>query len=159
MLITTERVVGPADGSVQLVEKAAWSAPGLGALVFGAAVLSAGDVLSGFGAVEGGLVGVRPTVRPVVGVLLLSAAWLTFREPTAVVPGKVRVVQLFGRYHGTIRSSGLHRVKPFAERRRASTRVRNQGTALVKVKDAAEAIYAVDDFARQQVVNAGSLYQ
>ncbi len=162
---TTERVVGQVDGSTQVDERAAWSAPGVGALLLGLAVLAAGGVLTGFGAAEGGFVGTGPGARLAVGLVLVVAAWLTFRGLTAVVPGEARAIQLFGRYHGTIRSSGLHWVNPFAERRRVSTRVRNQETALAKVNDAdgnpieiaavvvwqvrdtAKAIYAVDDFA------------
>jgi regulator of protease activity HflC (stomatin/prohibitin superfamily) len=99
-----------------------------------------------------------------IGLFLLVAAFLTFRGLTAVIPGEARVVQLFGRYHGTLRASGLRWVNPFSERRRVSTRVRNHETAIAKVndadgnpieiaavvvwqvKDTAKAIYAVDDF-------------
>jgi regulator of protease activity HflC (stomatin/prohibitin superfamily) len=80
------------------------------------------------------------------------------------VAGEARVVQLFGRYRGTIRAAGLHWVNPVARRRRVSTRIRNHETSIAKVNDAdgnpieiaavvvwqvqdtAQAIYSVDDF-------------
>ena len=81
-----------------------------------------------------------------------------------MVAGEARVVQLFGRYRGTVRAPGLHWVNPFARRRKVSVRIRNHETALAKVNDAdgnpieiaavvvwqvrdtAQALYAVDDF-------------
>jgi regulator of protease activity HflC (stomatin/prohibitin superfamily) len=100
----------------------------------------------------------------VVAVLLIIASQVGMRGLTPVVAGEARVVQLFGRYHGTIRDPGLHWVNPIAERRRVSTRIRNLETAMLKVNDAdgnpleiaavvvwlvqdtAKAIYAVNDF-------------
>jgi len=126
-------------------------------------VIAAG-ILIGFGAAEGGSATIGSSARVAVGIALLVAAELTLKGLTAVVPGEARVVQLFGRYHGTIRNQGLHWVNPFAVRRRISTRVRNLETALAKVNDAdgnpieiaavvvwqvndtAQALYAVDDF-------------
>jgi hypothetical protein len=46
------------------------------------------------------------------------------------------VVQLFGRYRGTIRTDGLRWVNPLTTRRRVSTRVRNNETPVLKVNDA-----------------------
>ena len=83
---------------------------------------------------------------------------------TPVSPGQARVVTLFGRYVGTIRTTGLRWVNPFTARRQVSTRVRNHETATLKVNDAdgnpveiaavvvwqvrdtAKALYAVDYF-------------
>jgi regulator of protease activity HflC (stomatin/prohibitin superfamily) len=128
-------------------------------------VMAAGTLM-GFGAAEGGWTTAGPIARLAVGIALVIAAYLAFKGLTAVVPGEARVVQLFGRYHGTIRASGLHWVNPFAERRKVSTRVRNLETSIAKVNDAdgnpieiaavvvwrvqdtAMAIYAVDDFTR-----------
>ncbi len=88
------------------------------------------------------------------------------RGLTAVVPGQARVVQLFGRYRGTIRESGLQWVNPFTERIKVSTRIRNQESAQAKVNDAdgnpieiaavvvwqvrdtAHAVYSVDDYVK-----------
>jgi regulator of protease activity HflC (stomatin/prohibitin superfamily) len=99
-----------------------------------------------------------------VAVLILIAASSSFSGLTPVVAGEARVVQLFGRYWGTIRAPGLHWVNPLARRRQVSTRIRNHETSIAKVNDAdgnpieiaavvvwqvqdtAQAIYAVDDF-------------
>jgi len=52
------------------------------------------------------------------------------------VPGRAHVVQLFGKYRGTIRESGLQWVNPFTNRIAVSTRIRNQESAQLKVNDA-----------------------
>jgi hypothetical protein len=85
---------------------------------------------------------------------------------TPVVPGQARVIQLFGKYRGTIREQGLQWVNPFTKRLKVSTRIRNHETAQAKVNDAdgnpieiaavvvwqvqdtAMAVYAVDDYVR-----------
>ena len=99
-----------------------------------------------------------------MAVLLLIAGELAVHGLTSVVAGEARVVQLFGRYRGTIRDPGLHWVNPFARRRKVSTRIRNQESAQAKVNDAdgnpieiaavvvwqvadtASAVYSVDDY-------------
>ena len=124
MMATTQQV-GPVPASTQVKENAAWSASGIAALLLGLAALAGGGALAGFGAAEGSWVGEGSTVRLAVGIVVLVTAFLIFRGLTAVVPGQARAVQLFGRYHGTIRSPGLHWVNPFADRRRVSTRSRN----------------------------------
>ena len=101
-----------------------------------------------------------------LGVLLIVCDSVAYRGLTQVVPGEARVVQLFGRYLGTVRNPGLRWVNPFTERRRVSTRIRNYETQVAKVNDAdgnpieiaavvvwsvedtARALYDVDDFAR-----------
>jgi regulator of protease activity HflC (stomatin/prohibitin superfamily) len=104
-----------------------------------------------------------------LGVLcafVFIASIFIFRGLTAVVPGKARVIQLFGRYRGTIRDSGLMWVNPFTERIVVSTRIRNQESAQLKVndldgnpieiaavvvwqvRDTASAIYSVDEFTK-----------
>jgi regulator of protease activity HflC (stomatin/prohibitin superfamily) len=83
---------------------------------------------------------------------------------TAIKPGEVRVVQLFGGYRGTVRTTGLCWVNLFAVRRRVSVRIRNKETPTVKVndsdgnpieiaavvvwqvRDSARATYGVEDF-------------
>jgi regulator of protease activity HflC (stomatin/prohibitin superfamily) len=90
------------------------------------------------------------------GVLIVLATVLFARGLTAVMPGEARVVQLFGRYRGTIRNQGLCWVNPFTTRRRVSTRVRNHETAPMKVNDAdgnpieiaAVVVWQVEDTAR-----------
>jgi regulator of protease activity HflC (stomatin/prohibitin superfamily) len=98
--------------------------------------------------------------------VLIIAGYLALRGLTPVVAGEARVIQLFGKYRGTVRDPGLHWVNPFARRRRVSTRIRNHETAVAKVNDAdgnpieiaavvvwqvrdtAQALYAVDDFVK-----------
>nr|WP_218129794.1 SPFH domain-containing protein [Pseudonocardia oroxyli] len=106
-------------------------------------------------------------IAPVVsglGGLLIVAGLITAIGLTAVAPGEARVVQLFGRYLGTIRTSGFRWVNPFTGRRKVSTRIRNHETEQAKVNDAdgnpieiaavvvwqvrdtAKACFEVDDF-------------
>ncbi len=144
-------------------ERRAASAPGWALLLGGFATVILGVVLqSVFRAVWSGAVG---AALEVLGVLTLLGL-------TAVAPGQARVVSLFGRYKGTIRSTGLHWVNPFSRRRRVSTRVRNHETATLKVNDAdgnpiemaavvvwqvedsAKAVYAVDDFTEFVAIQA-----
>jgi regulator of protease activity HflC (stomatin/prohibitin superfamily) len=100
----------------------------------------------------------------IIDIFVFLAGVLVLRGLTAVVPGQARVVQLFGRYRGTIRESGLQWVNPFTERIKVSTRIRNQESAQAKVNDAdgnpieiaavvvwqvqdtAKAIYSVDNY-------------
>ncbi|MEV4456418.1 SPFH domain-containing protein [Microbispora sp. NPDC049633] len=98
------------------------------------------------------------------GVLLLLAALVVLTGLTAVAPGEARVIQLLGRYVGTVRTPGLRLVAPFTQKRRVSTRIRNHETDIAKVNDAdgnpiemaavvvwqvedtAKAVFEVDDF-------------
>ncbi|KLL12927.1 SPFH domain-containing protein [Protofrankia sp. BMG5.30] len=100
----------------------------------------------------------------VISGLLVLGGLVTLFGLTAVAPGQARVVSLFGRYTGTIRTTGLRWVNPFSRRRKISTRIRNHETATVKVNDAdgnpieiaavvvwqvrdtARAVYEVDSF-------------
>jgi regulator of protease activity HflC (stomatin/prohibitin superfamily) len=70
------------------------------------------------------------------GVLLIVLGALGLSGLIAVSPGQARVVQLFGRYTGTVRAPGLHWVNPFTTRRTVSTRIRNHETPVLKVNDA-----------------------
>ncbi|WP_406725729.1 SPFH domain-containing protein [Streptomyces sp. GD-15H] len=70
------------------------------------------------------------------GTLIAIAAFLAMCGLNMVAPGEARVVQLFGRYRGTIRQDGLRWVNPFTSRTKISTRVRNHETAVLKVNDA-----------------------
>ncbi|SOD84066.1 SPFH domain-containing protein [Streptomyces sp. Ag109_G2-15] len=130
----------------------------LGLLGLGTAValFAAASAVSASGA-KGGLIA--------GGVLVFLAAIIAMRGLNTVAPGEARVVQLFGRYRGTIRQDGLRWVNPFTSRTRISTRVRNHETAVLKVNDAygnpielaavvvwkvqdtAQAVFEVDDYA------------
>ncbi|MBV1938728.1 SPFH domain-containing protein [Streptomyces sp. BV286] len=100
----------------------------------------------------------------VTGILIGLAAFVAMCGLNMVAPGEARVVQLFGRYRGTIREDGLRWVNPLTSRTKISTRVRNHETAVLKVNDAygnpielaavvvwkvedtAQASFEVDDF-------------
>jgi regulator of protease activity HflC (stomatin/prohibitin superfamily) len=145
-----------------MTEREAWSWPGVTVLVAGIASVLGGVALVIFGA--GLSNGAGKITVILLAVLILIAAALLLRGLTAVVAGEARVVQLFGRYRGTIRAPGLHWVNPIAERRKVSTRIRNHETPVAKVNDAdgnpieiaavvvwqvldtSRAIYSVDDF-------------
>ncbi|MFE6841397.1 SPFH domain-containing protein [Streptomyces sp. NPDC057686] len=90
------------------------------------------------------------------GVLLILVAVISMSGLNTVAPGEARVVQLFGRYRGTIRADGLRWVNPLTSRETISTRVRNHETAVLKVNDAygnpielaAVVVWRVEDTAR-----------
>jgi regulator of protease activity HflC (stomatin/prohibitin superfamily) len=71
-----------------------------------------------------------------IGIVCLVACFLAARGLIPVSPGHARVIQLLGRYTGTIRQDGLVWVNPVATRRTISTRIRNHETAIAKVNDA-----------------------
>ncbi len=94
----------------------------------------------------------------IAGLLLLVAAYFLARGLTPVAPGHPRVVQLQGRYVGTIRAPGLQWANPLARRIVVSTRVRSHETKAAKVNDAdgnpiqiaAVLVWRVEDTARAQ---------
>jgi regulator of protease activity HflC (stomatin/prohibitin superfamily) len=75
---------------------------------------------------------------------------------TIIAPGEARVLQFFGRYIGTVRTSGLRWVNPFTTRVKVSTRIRNHETSVMKVNEldgnpieiAAVVVWQVQDTAR-----------
>lgn len=91
-----------------------------------------------------------------LGVLLSLVSTIAMCGLNTVAPGEARVVQLFGRYKGTIRTDGLRWVNPLTSREKISTRVRNHETAVLKVNDAygnpielaAVVVWRVEDTAR-----------
>jgi regulator of protease activity HflC (stomatin/prohibitin superfamily) len=116
-----------------VTERDAWFLPGVRMLVLGIVLVLAGIALALEAAHQsGGAQG----VFTLLAILVFIAAILVLRGLTPVVPGRARVVQLFGRYRGTIRDSGLKWVNPLTERIVGSTRIRNQESAQAKVNDA-----------------------
>ncbi|WP_103509994.1 SPFH domain-containing protein [Streptomyces sp. SM13] len=124
----------------------------------GIGLVIGGAVLNGDGA---GSVGVTLII---LGVLLAITSFFCMSGVKMVAPGEARVIQLFGRYVGTIRTDGLRWINPLTSSRKISTRVRNHETAVLKVNDAygnpielaaivvwkvedtAQALFEVDDF-------------
>lgn len=163
---TTATQAAPADApqmpAPRVREFAAHSIGGGLALLLGLLGLAAGaGMLVSAGPVEsaGG------TAALITGGILVAVlAFLAMCGLNMVAPGEARVVQLFGRYRGTIRTDGLRWVNPLTSRTRISTRVRNHETAVLKVNDAygnpielaavvvwkvedtAQAMFEVDDF-------------
>jgi regulator of protease activity HflC (stomatin/prohibitin superfamily) len=147
----------------QAPERRARFLPGIRMLVLGLGVLLVGVALLWL---AGRFSGDAAAALVWLGALVLLAGALVLRGLTAVVPGRAHVVQLFGKYRGTIRDSGLQWVNPFTNRIAVSTRIRNQESAQAKVNDAdgnpieiaavvvwqvrdtAHAIYSVDDYPR-----------
>ena len=145
----------------QVTERAARFMPGLRMLLAGVVLLGAGVALAVTSSHQRGGAAVALVV---LCVLAFLAGVLVLVGLTQVVPGQARVVQLFGRYYGTIREPGLQWVNPFTRRIAVSTRIRNQESAQAKVNDAdgnpieiaavvvwqvadtARAIYSVDDY-------------
>ena len=145
----------------QAPERMARFLPGIRMLVLGLAVLIAGAALLWLAR---RFSGDAATALVWLGALVLVAGASLLRGLTAVVPGRAHVVQLFGKYRGTIRESGLQWVNPFTNRIALSTRIRNQESAQLKVNDAdgnpieiaavvvwqvrdtAHATYSVDDY-------------
>ncbi|KUJ39667.1 SPFH domain-containing protein [Streptomyces sp. MI02-2A] len=123
----------PEMPSPRVREFAAHSIGGGAALLLGLVGLALGACLIALGANLGSGSGAASIVA---GVLLAISALIAMAGLNTVAPGEARVVQLFGRYRGTIRQDGLRWVNPFTSRTKISTRVRNNETAVLKVNDA-----------------------
>lgn len=97
----------------------------------------------------------------IVSAILIFICWFGF---FMVNPKEARVLQLFGKYAGTVHSSGLRWANPFYTKSRVSMRVRNFESSKLKVNDkngnpieiaavivwevidTAEAVFQVDDY-------------
>ena len=161
MASQTVAAAGPHQPDQRVTEHKARFSPGLRMLAAGIAGLVAGVALAVVASRQSHGAAVALVV---LCVLIFLASALVLAGLTPVVPGQARVVQLFGRYRGTIRDSGLQWVNPFTRRIAVSTRIRNQESAQAKVNDAdgnpieiaavvvwqvadtARAIYSVDDY-------------
>jgi len=68
----------------------------------------------------------------ILGLILLALMPLGF---FAVNPNEARVMTLFGRYAGSVKTDGFHWVNPLFKRRKISLRVRNFESSQIKVND------------------------
>ena len=152
-----------ADGAVEMpapkvTERVAWQVNGWPMAGLAFVLVVAGVVLFIVGVAQGDgvLIG--------VGIVVFIAGVIVAAGLTPVAPGRARVLQILGRYAGTIRTDGLRWVNPISTRREVSTRIRNHETAVAKVNDAdgnpieiaavvvwqvedtAQAMFEVDDF-------------
>ncbi|MEW2355950.1 SPFH domain-containing protein [Spirillospora sp. NPDC029432] len=124
-------------------------------LILVAAAVLAGGIAAG---------GAGIAVGVALGVVLALAGLVIMAGLTPVAPREARVLQVLGRYSGTVRTDGLRWVNPITDRKKVSTRIRNHETGLAKVndlegnpieisavvvwqvEDTARAVFAVDDF-------------
>jgi len=147
--------------SQAMPERVAWHLPGVPMLLLDVVLLAAAIVSFWQASVhmDGGRTALGWT-----GAVLIVLTVAVFRGLTPIAPGRAHVVQLFGRYQGTVRDQGLQWVNPFAIRVMVSTRIRNMETSPTKVNDAdgnpieiaavvvwqvqdtAHAVYSVDDY-------------
>src|SRR5690242_8971088 len=95
-----------------VTERPAWYLPGVPMAFLGSAALVGG---TGLIVVTTRQAGGVAFIVGLLAALFLLAGVLLLRGLTPVSPGHARVVQLFGRYCGTIRDTGLKWVNPFAE--------------------------------------------
>ncbi|WP_233840721.1 SPFH domain-containing protein [Dyella sp. 2HG41-7] len=70
-----------------------------------------------------------------LGIVLLVAEVFGLKGFFQVAPNEGQVLQLFGRYAGTVREEGLRWTNPFCTRRRVSLRTRNFESSKLKVND------------------------
>jgi len=106
-----------------------------------------------------------PAVLPLMaGVVLLTIDGFLLKGLFQVAPNEGQVLQLFGKYAGTVRQEGLRWTNPFYAKQRLSLRVRNFESGRLKVNDndgnpieigavvvwqvldTAEAVFCVDDY-------------
>jgi hypothetical protein len=143
-LVTPVRMPAP-----QVVERPAkdlsgWTMLAVALLLLGLSFVS---FVSAF-AVDGAQIAVLLLGAVVLGLAGLS----TLFGLTAVAPGQARVVQLLGKYKGTIRTDGLRWVNPLSSRSRISTRIPKASMVSNLL------VVLCGDRDAQPVVNAGSLY-
>ncbi|MEO3873899.1 SPFH domain-containing protein [Nonomuraea sp. B12E4] len=154
-----ERPMRATNGFVMLVTASVLDLAGVVLLIVAIAMLAGG-------AGQGGL------WLLIAAILLIIISTTLFFGLTAVAPGEARVVQLLGRYVGTMRTPGFQWVNPFTVRRRISTRIRNHETEVTKVneadgnpiqiatvvvwqvQDTAQAVFEVDDFVEFVAIQA-----
>jgi len=150
-------------------ERTAWYRPGPLVLLVSLVLLAAAIVAFWQGGVHAGAL---KAVLIIVGIVLVVVVTGALRGLTVVAPGRAHVVQLFGKYDGTIREPGMQWVNPFTNRVPVSTRIRNMETAQTKVNDAdgnpieiaavlvwqvrdtAQATYSVDDYLKFVAIQA-----
>jgi regulator of protease activity HflC (stomatin/prohibitin superfamily) len=123
--------------------------------------------LLGVIAVFGFIAAVRPPAEPVMIIfwaLVFALDVLGWAGFFLVNPNEAKVLQVFGKYVGTVKAPGLRWANPFYSKRRISQRIRNFETPRLKVNDSegnpieiaavvvwkvvetAEACFEVDDY-------------
>jgi regulator of protease activity HflC (stomatin/prohibitin superfamily) len=156
------RIVSP-DGE-RVREKPAGGVSGYFAIIGAIALLLLAVLLGVVGFVLTFAQAALGVILIVLGVFSFIASMFLFKGCTSVAPGHAVVLQLYGKYVGTVRQSGLRFVNPFYTKDQVSTRIRNHETSTLKVndldgnpieigavvvwqvKDTAQAMFEVDDF-------------
>jgi regulator of protease activity HflC (stomatin/prohibitin superfamily) len=96
-------------------------------------------LIAGFFGVAWALFGVGPDSLGVPGIAMVVAVFLLLLALLAgffvVNPNEARVLQLFGKYVGTVKTDGFHWANPLLSKRRVSLRVRNFESSQIKVND------------------------
>ena len=125
-------------------------------------VLIIGQIALGYGV----FLGIRAmSIGATIAAILASAVFLVLWAGLFMVhPNEAKVLQLFGKYAGTVHESGLKWANPFFAKTAVSTRVRNFESGKLKVNDSrgspieiaavvvwkvydtAEALFEVDDY-------------
>ena len=142
-------------------ERQAFSLPGIPVFL----VLIVGLFGTGFWLVSAFQGPIKPAASTIVAPVLLAALILFLLKGLfAVQPNVGRVMQLFGRYQGTVRDQGLRWTNPLYAHQPVSLRVRNFESGKLKVNDSdgnpieigaivvwqvvdtAEAVFMVDDY-------------
>ncbi|MBL8298608.1 MAG: SPFH domain-containing protein [Rhodanobacteraceae bacterium] len=139
-------------------ENTAWSLPGIPTLL----AFIVGFVVAAAVFVSGATT--RDPAGPVGGILLFGLLIFLMKGFFQVQPNQGKVMQLFGRYAGTVRNEGLRWTNPFYAKSSVSLRVRNFESSKLKVNDndgnpieiaavvvwqvvdTAEAVFQVDDY-------------
>lgn len=127
--------VGHDGVRVDVAERPAWSINGAVALLVGIALLA----LSVWAIIQAAMLddaGKGGAGFGILGAVLIVLVCLIGSALTVVSPGDTRVLQFFGRYVGTLRSSGLQMTLPLVIGRKVSVKVRNFETNELKVNDA-----------------------
>jgi len=120
--------------------------------------------LLGFAFFSYGSTGGGPGGISFVGALIFGLTIWFLKGFFQVAPNEGQVLQLFGKYAGTVRAEGLRWTNPFYSRRATSLRVRNFESSKLKVNDSdgnpieiaavvvwqvvdtAEAVFCVDNY-------------
>ncbi|GMV30301.1 MAG: membrane protein [Rhodanobacteraceae bacterium] len=139
-------------------ENTAWSLPGIPTLL----VLVVGFAIAIAVFIDGA--NAHSPSGPVGGMLLFGLLAFLTKGFFQVQPNQGKVMQLFGRYAGTVRAEGLRWTNPFYAKSAVSLRVRNFESSKLKVNDSdgnpieiaavvvwqvvdtAEAVFQVDDY-------------
>ncbi|AEX72859.1 SPFH domain-containing protein [Corynebacterium diphtheriae] len=139
---TNTQPVGHEGTRVHITEKQPWTGGtglALGILTLGSAVFIAAVTMIIMAAEKmdstAGPASPALIAMLIAGIILILLAVIVLSMVRVTSPGHTRVVQLFGRYLGTSRITGLSVVPPLSTTTKVSVRVRNFETNEIKVND------------------------